>query len=282
VLSRLLRRAKEVLGEATHLWQEALHSRTRIIRCLVQQVHRLARRQGKEKREQMQQVYRRLIAVTQQSLSQGAKARAVLATRSKYTRQGKLAQGLVQQLDWFLPLLEQTITQTIRRVLDGETVPAKEKIVSLFEPHTQIIVRHKAGQLVEFGREVWLDEVDGGIISRYVVLEQAGQDHPYLKGSIAGHKERFGKAPWLLAGDQGVHSRANEGLAREEGIQRFMVPYAGKGPPERLRVWRDSPGFVEDIGFELASKGGSACCAAAMVRIAAWIIGSKVWAAGAD
>jgi IS5 family transposase len=235
VLSRLLRHAKIALEPATHLGREAFPPRTRSIRRLVQQVHRLARRQGEEKREQMQRVYRRLIRVAQQSLCQGVKVQEALMGQS-----GKLAQRLVQQLDQFLPLVEQAISQTQRRVLDGERVAAQEKVVSLFEQHTQIIVRHKAGRPVEFGRKVWLDEVDGGIISRYVVLEQAGQDHPYLKGSIAGHKERFGKPPWLPAGDRGVHSRVNELLAKREGVKRFVVPYAGKGPPERLRLERQS------------------------------------------
>lgn len=249
VLSRLLRRAKRVRGETIHLGQEAFRSRTRSIRRLGQQVHRLAHRKREDKVEVMQQVYGRLIRVAQQSLRQGVKVREALTAQS-----GKLAQGLLQQLDQFLPLLEQTITQTGRRVLDGEIVPAKEKIVSLFEPHTQIILRHKAGQPVEFGRKVWLDEVDGGIISRYVVLEQAGQDHPYLKGSIAGHQERFGKVPWLLTGDRGVYSRANEKLAREAGIQRFVVPYAGKGPPERLRLEKQ-PWFRRGYRFRAGIEG---------------------------
>jgi transposase, IS5 family len=62
--------------------------------------------------------------------------------------------------------VEQGIAQAARRVLYGEQVPATEKILSLFEEHTQIITRHKAAKAREFGRKVLIDEVEGGIISR--------------------------------------------------------------------------------------------------------------------
>ncbi|NJM08463.1 hypothetical protein HC891_23200 [Candidatus Gracilibacteria bacterium] len=70
------------------------------------------------------------------------------------------------QLNALLPLVEQVIQQTTRRVLQGEKVPASEKVVSLFEPHTAILRKGKPGKPVEFGRLIWLDEVDGGIITR--------------------------------------------------------------------------------------------------------------------
>ena len=62
------------------------------------------------------------------------------------------------------------IGQTERRVFAGESVPAAEKLVSLFEPHTRIIPRHKGGAAVEFGRLVVIDEVEGGIVTRFAVL----------------------------------------------------------------------------------------------------------------
>lgn len=74
------------------------------------------------------------------------------------------AQVLSEQLEHFLPLVEQVIDQTVRRVLDGEKMPAQEKIVSIFEAHTDIIRRGKRDRSAEFGDKVWLDEVEGGIV----------------------------------------------------------------------------------------------------------------------
>jgi transposase, IS5 family len=49
--------------------------------------------------------------------------------------------------------------------------------LSVFEEHTQIISRQKMGKPREFGRKVLLDEVDGGIVSRYEILEEVGREH---------------------------------------------------------------------------------------------------------
>jgi len=113
------------------------------------------------------------------------------------------AQRLVRQFETFPPRNDRAITQTVRRVIDGEVVSAKEKIASLFEPHTQIILRHKVGKAVEFGRKLWVEEVEGGIISGYRVLEEPGQDDAYFARRLTAHQRRFGKAPHLVAGDWG-------------------------------------------------------------------------------
>lgn len=230
VLSRLLRRAKRVLGAGTALGPQWFRTRTRSVRGLTQQVHRLARRKGEEAAEQMQSVYTRLIGIAQQSCRQAERVRTALAEQAT-----RAAQRLVQQFSQFLPLVGQAISQATRRVLQGESVPAVEKLLSLFEPHTQVIQRHKPGQAVEFGRKLWLDEVEGGIVSRYVLLDQPGQDQPHLAGSLAGHQERFGHPPWLVAGDRGVFSAANERLAQQAGVKRIVLPATGKPSAERQR-----------------------------------------------
>jgi IS5 family transposase len=248
VLSRWLRRAKRLLGEQTDLSRETFRTRTRSMRRLAQQVHRLARRKGEEAAEQLQAAYTRLVGIAQQSCRQAERVRAVLVEQT-----APAAQRLVQQFSHFLPLVGQAIQQATRRVLRGEPVPATEKLLSLFEPHTQVIQRHKPGHAVEFGRKLWLDEVDGGLVSRYVVLDQPGQDQPYLAGSLAGHQERFGHPPWLLAGDRGVYSVANEQLAQQAGVQRIVLPATGKPSAarrqqERTGWWRR--GFRFRAGIE--------------------------------
>ncbi len=100
--------------------------------------------------------------------------------------------------------------------------------MSLFEEHTQIITRQKMGKPREFGRKVLIDEVDGGIISRYEVLEEVGREHPHLPASLEAHQERFGKAPYLLAGDRGLYSTKNERLAQEAGVKRIVLPKSGR------------------------------------------------------
>jgi IS5 family transposase len=228
VLSRLLRRAKDVLGEQAEVGQDVFRSRTRSVRQLAQQLHRVARRKGEAAVEELQQAYQKLIGIAQATKHQAERVKDALQHQA--TAQ---AQRLVEQVEHFLPLVDQAIEQATRRVLYGEVVPAGEKLLSLFEPHTHVIKRHKAGKPVEFGRKLMLDEVEGGIISRYALVNDTGLDHPHLKESLAGHQERFGRAPDLLAGDRGLYSPANEELARKAGVKHIVLPKTGRLSAER-------------------------------------------------
>ena len=231
VVSRLLRRAKTVLGEAAGLGQHVFRTRTRSARRLVQSLHRLGRRKGEAAAHAMRRAYARLIAITEAVQHQAVKVSAALRGRA-----GAAAQRLAGQLAIFLPRVARVVTQATRRTLQGETVPAAEKIVSLFEPHTQIIVRHKAGKPVEFGRKLWLEEVDGGLVSGWRVLDAPGPDAAYLMPSLAAHQERFGKPPRLVTADRGVFSPQNEERATQAGVTRVVIPAAGRASTaERAR-----------------------------------------------
>jgi IS5 family transposase len=237
VLSRLLRRTKAVLGQAAAnaLGPEAFRSRVRTVRKLAQQLHRIARRKGVAAREALKAAYGRLIDTAQRT---GVQARRVLEALQRTVKPP--AQRLAQRIGTFLPLLIQGIQQASRRVLDGKAVPAPEKLLSLFEPHTQIIPRFKAGKPVEFGRKLRLDEVEGGIITGYQILDQGGgQDQPYLKDGLETHQRHFGRAPDLLAADRGMASAANEHLARQAGVKRIALPCVGRASPARRQQERE-------------------------------------------
>jgi IS5 family transposase len=230
VVSRLLRRAKAVLGEAASGLGEAFRSRVRTVRKVAQQLHRLARRKGQQGREAMKAAYGRLIATVKRTAAQGRRVLAAIRERADSPKARRLAERLAE----VLPRLKQGVRQAERRVLEGQSVPAGEKVLSLFEPHTQVVPRFKAGKAVEFGRKIRLDEVEGGLITGYAIVEQAGgQDQPYLADALANHKEQFGRAPDLLAADRGMASAANERLAKEAGVKQVALPHAGKPPPAR-------------------------------------------------
>jgi transposase, IS5 family len=229
VLSRLLHKAKSVLGTGTKLGKAVFRSRTRSVRRIAQQLHRVARRKGEAAAEELKQAYTKLIDIAQASRRQAARVREALQEQGS-----KQAQRVREQLDHFLPLVDQALDQARRRVLQGEQVPADEKLLSLFEPQTQIIRRHKAGKPTEFGRKLWLGEVEGGIISEYRLLEEGGGlDHPELPATLDAHQQRFGRPPNLLAGDRGVFSPANEALARTLKIKQIVLPKAGRRSRER-------------------------------------------------
>jgi IS5 family transposase len=139
----------------------------------------------------------------------------------------KLAETLSEMLSEMLVQVVQVIEQTKRRVLHGKQVPAPEKIVSLFEPHTAIIRKDKRAGHTSFGRLLWLDEVDGGLISRYAVLSGNPPDAGQVVPSVDHHLERFKKPPRLLAGDRGTHSATGERYVQDKGIRQVVIPKPG-------------------------------------------------------
>jgi IS5 family transposase len=249
VLSRLLRRAKGVLGDGAALGKEAFRTRTRSVRRLTQQLHRVARRKGEQAAEDLKQAYAKLIGVAQASRRQAQ--RVATALRDQALDQG---QRVAECFDQLLPLVDQAIAQATRRVLHGETVPAADKLLSLFEPHTQAIRRHKAGKLTEFGRKVLLDEVEGGIVSHFAILADVGLEHPHFIASLDAHQERFGHPPDLVAGDRGLYSPENEDRARERGVRRVVLPKTGRASRERQQHERQR-WFRRGFRFRAGAEG---------------------------
>ncbi len=251
VVSRLLRRAKTALGEAASGLKEAFRSRVRTVRALSQQLHRIARRKNEPGREALKAAYGRLIATAKRTGAQGR--RVLKALQDRADEPG--ARRLAERLGEVLPRLKRGIGQAERRVLKNDPVPSPEKLVSLFEPHTQVIPRFQAGKPAEFGRKLRLDEVEGGIITGYAVLDRGGgQDQPYLADALTNHRRQFGRSPRLLAADRGMASAENERLAREAGVKHVALPHVGKAPPER-RAEERSRRFREGYRFRAGIEG---------------------------
>jgi transposase, IS5 family len=223
VLGRTLRRAQEVLHEKADLPQQVFRNRIRSVRRLARQVGEAMRKNGETAREQGLRAYRKLVKATQQTIAQAQQVLPALQSVS-----GKEAEKLSEILEAFIPRAEQVVSQTVRRVFQGEKVPASEKIVSLFEPHSAIIRRNKARKPTEYGHKVWLDEVDGGIVTRWQVLEGNPNDDQQWLPSLEHHIECFGRPPNQMSADRGVHSSHNEQVAQEQGVKRVILPQPGR------------------------------------------------------
>jgi len=233
VLGRTLQRVKQVVSGQTALGDAVYRNRTRSARKTARRVRRLIVRE----KEAGKQAYRKLVKITQQTVKQ---AKQVLATLAELSDDP--VPGLSDILETFIPRAEQVIDQTMRRVFQDETVPAAEKIVSIFEPHTAIIRRGKAGKPVEYGRKVWLDEVDGGLVTRWEVLEGNPGDQLQWVPSLDAHQQLFGKPPTQASADRGVFSADNESEAKSRGIQRVVLPKPGK-KSEKRRQHEKQPWF---------------------------------------
>ena len=232
MLGRVVRRAQPLAGSALAGVRDAFRTRTRSARRQFQRIHRLARRKGDAVEADRRAAYARLCSVARTVVRQAERVRTALVPASADRPQlDPAAERLVGELDRLVPLARRVINQTERRVLRGEAVPAAEKVVSLVEPHTAVIPRHKAGQNVEFGRKLWLAEVDGGIISDVDVLTGAPPDAPRVIPSVERHRRQFGRPPDLLTGDRGCSTAAVRRDAAQAGIRRIALPHAG--PPTK-------------------------------------------------
>jgi IS5 family transposase len=220
VLSRTLKRAQALLAETMpkHWFRERTRSAKRLTRAIVN----AAPQRQEAAKQALQDAFRRLVQVTQATLHQAQ--RVIDPLQQVGSAQ---AAKLVATLLSFMPRLEQVIQQTVRRVFGGESVPASEKIVSLFEPHTAIIRRRKAGKETEFGHKVWLDEVEGGIVTHWSILEGNPADDTQWQPALDRHRRLFGKPPDQASGDRGLYSPKNEAYAQAQGVKRIILPKAG-------------------------------------------------------
>jgi len=222
VLSRLLRRARAAVGDRSG--GEVFRDRTRSAKRLARRIADSARRRGEAIEEARRELYGRQLGIAGASLRQAERVRKMLPDSQS---------GLARDLERFEGLVGRVVSQARRRILQGESVPAAEKVVSIFEPHAAIVRRGKVGRDTEYGRKVWIDEVEGGIVGGYRVLEGNPRDEGQLEPALEGHRRLFGRAPDLVAADRGVHSARNERLCREAGVQRVVLPKPGKKGKER-------------------------------------------------
>jgi IS5 family transposase len=228
VLGRLLQRAKAMVDQSMVEGRDLCRNRSQSAKRLARQINESARRRGEDAADLRRAAYKRLLAVTRASLRQVRDVQQVLPDTGAA---GRLRQKLMD----VVPLVDQVVEQTRRRVLGGEAVPASDKLVSIFEPHTAIIRRGKAGKPTEFGHKIWLDEVDGGIITRATVLQGNPPEAPQLPVSITHHQQLFGHAPELVAADRGLDDPDNEAAAVAAGVKHVAIPRKGAVTPERRR-----------------------------------------------
>ena len=249
VLSRTLKRAQAVLGERADSSKQLFRERNRSAKKQAHRIANAARRRSAAAKAQMKTAYQRLVTVTRASVQQAQTVVTMLKCKTSQT-----AQRLVETLETYLPRVEQTVDQTVRRVFQDEVVPATAKIVSLFEPHTAIIRRQKPGKETEFGHKVWLDEVDGGIVSRWQTLEGNPDEEKQWIPAIDHHIEQFGHPPWQASADRGLYSVENETYATDQGVTRVILPATGRKDDAR-RQHEQQAWFKRGRRFQAGVEG---------------------------
>jgi IS5 family transposase len=244
VLGRTLSRARNVLS-ASGLSQSIFRNRTRSAKKAARQIAKTSRRQA----ERFQSAYKRLIQTTKATLRQVEQVMNALQAQTD-----DAGQELLDTFQTFLSRAQQVVEQTIRRILKDESVDATDKLVSIFEPHTDIIRRGKTNKPTEFGHKVWLSEVEGGFISHACILDGNPSDDQQWEAALEHHVQLFGHPPWQASGDRGVHSPDNERYAQDLGVKRVILPQPGRKSEDRRQHERQR-WFWRGRGYHAGIEG---------------------------
>ena len=201
VMTRLLEQASTFPGAPAIVWRN--HRRLAKKRALAIQYSRGKARKAK--------LYRDLIAATRATVA------ALQQAAQRLTACASIAAELWRcQLRYYLPLIERLIAQAERRVFAGEAVPAGEKLVSLFEPHADIIV--KGGRDVHYGHKLNLTTGRSGLILDVVIETGNPADSERFLPMLDRHIALYGSPPRQAAADGGYATRDNLDQAKARGV----------------------------------------------------------------
>ena len=236
VLGRMLSAGRELVGQQADVPKHLFVNQTRSVKRLARAIGRASSKKGATVAPKVRKMYRKLLNTTRATLEH---ARQVIPVVKRYG--GLAGEGLADSLTYYLPLVERVIDQAHRRIVLGESVPASEKLVSLFEPQTAIIKRGKpAPRATEFGRKIMLDEVDGGIVTDYRILRGNPPETEQFQDSLDNHQALFHHPPDEVATDRGIASSANEAAAQKAGVKRVALPQSGLRSEERIEYERQT------------------------------------------
>ena len=227
VLTRVMKRVGQIAGQAG----TQLRDRTRLVKRKVLAIARASRNQTESGKQKLQQAYVGLLDAASRVAGQARKFSQEIGNGIKRGSQKLLSQAK-RQLDEMLPRVQQVLFQTRQRVLRGNT-RVEGKLVSVFEPETEVIRKGKANKPTEFGKLVKIQEAENQLIISYQVLEQRPADSTLLIPSLKQHVQLFGRAPEALGADPGFFSAANEAAAEKMGVKRVAIPSAGSPGQKR-------------------------------------------------
>jgi IS5 family transposase len=233
VLTRLMKKVTDLAGRAG----TKLRDRTRSVQRRLIEIGRASRSKGEAAQEKVKTVYRKLVEVTGRVVGQAKKFSAEIGQgvkRAVEVVQQAALQGLQAELDTMLGRVQQVIRQTKARVFGGDT-HVEGKLISLFEPETEIIRKGKAGKPTEFGKMVKIQEAENQIVTAYEVYDQRPSDRDLLIPAVEIHQQRLQQVPELVAGDAGFYSAQGETKAQEMGVKRVSIPNHSTKSAERRR-----------------------------------------------
>jgi len=224
VLTRIMEGYRQTFPEVNF----AFAKRTRRAKKLC---YRIVMAKGSKAKSNRQRFYKDLIKVANEVLLMGKRC---LKEMNKYPS-SKTA-PLYKELDHYLNISTVAIDQCERRVLKGEKVPASDKIVSIFEDHTDIIRRGKSQSPTEFGHKVLIATAKSGLITQYKVFRGNPDDAHMITDILSNHQNQYGQPPQSLCGDRRFFSSDNEKEAYKTGVEKVSICKPGYRSKDRKQI----------------------------------------------
>lgn len=228
VLTRTMQRASAALSDSPRRVRNRLRSVGR--RVLI--IGRQAR--SPETRDALVRSYRQLMATTRAVVRDATTMVRRIRQRLR-TAPRSITPTVItarQRLQDMTPLVTRILAQTRARVLGGDT-HVSDKVLSVFEPHTEAIRKGKIAKPTEFGKLVTIQESEHQLITAYEVHDRRPPDVTLWTPALDRHIAMFNRPPDLAAGDRGFASAANEEAAITRGVRRVILPRPGRKTPAR-------------------------------------------------
>jgi IS5 family transposase len=167
--------------------------------------------------EKRQETVKKQLKLLRTSINQAETALAALPSL-RYL--DDYAGALAGELKRLLPKAEKVYSMTHRHELLGEKVPNEDKLYSIFEDHTDIIV--KGSREATFGHKVNLATGKSSLIIDCRILDGNPSDKQTFVGVIDRIKENYGVVPRDVTTDGGFASLENQRLAKDRGIVNIV------------------------------------------------------------
>src|SRR5215467_13721746 len=233
--TRVLTRTMKQIERKSGGLKRKVRDRMRSIRKRVIAIALSARLLGPQGEQRRKQQYRELLSLTRKVLNQ---AQRVLEDVNQAPRHPRIpVRGLTQNLETMMDRVRPVVKQTKARIFAGIT-KSQEKIVSVFEPHTEIIRKGKASKPNEFGKLVKIQEAENQIVTHFEVFAERPADSQLLVPAVEQHQRQFGRPPRMVAADAGFYSQKNERTVQAMGVRRVAVPSRNTKSSERKKLQR--------------------------------------------
>lgn len=227
-----------VLGRATRRLVEAgvkvgfvLRNVGRSVSHRLSEIGQALRLRGDATQQALVKPYRGLLRITGRVIRQAAEA--LEHAQAHGDALPAAVQHVIGELQTMLPRARQVVRQTRNRIVRGITDSAG-KLISIFEPHAQILRRGKLHKPTEFGMMVKVQEADGGVVTDVALVPEKA-DAPLLVPSVERHIEVCGRAPLVVATDRGFFSTEGERRIGELGVKHAVIPKPGHRSAQRIQ-----------------------------------------------